>query len=133
MSTIQYNIIQCTASPTCAGDGINTRTMVLHNGSCTSLNCQNASNLEDYIFGRCPTAERPCQLHTYDLSTIRHASMTSYCHMTFRQYSALSAKVFIEADIKVSVLGCVTLYSRTLLRSLLRDQRIRDSLSGKTY
>jgi hypothetical protein len=25
------------------------------------------------------------------------------------------------------------IYSRTLLRSLSRDQRIRDSLSGKTY
>jgi hypothetical protein len=27
----------------------------------------------------------------------------------------------------------VTIYSRTLLRSLSRDQRIRDFLSGKTY
>jgi hypothetical protein len=105
MLTIQYNIMQCTAFRTCAGDGINTRTMVFHNGSCTSLNCQDASNLEDYIFGRCPPAKRPRELYAYDLLTIRHVSKTSRCHMTFRQCSAPSAKVFQEADTKISVLG----------------------------
>jgi len=106
MLTIQYNIMQCTAFRTCAGDGINTRTMVFHNGSCTSLNCQDASNLENYIFGRSPTTKCPRELHAYDLLTIRHVSKTSHCRMTFRQCSAPSAKVYQEADRKISVLGC---------------------------
>jgi hypothetical protein len=116
MLPIQHNTMQCTAFCTCAGDGINTRTMVFHNGSCTSLNCQDASNLEDYIFGRCPTAKCPCELHAYDLLTIRHVSTTSHCCMTFRNCSAPSAKVFQEADTKISVLGCdATQFGRGML------------------
>lgn len=52
---------------TCAGNGINTRSKVLHNGTSASLDSQDAGHLQDHILGGGPSLQGTSQLNTNNL------------------------------------------------------------------
>lgn len=52
---------------TSAGDGVNSRPMILHNGSSAALHSQDASHLQDDILWRGPPGQGSCQLHSNHL------------------------------------------------------------------
>ena len=60
--------------PTRAGDGINTRAKVLHDGSSTSLDCQDACYLADDVLGRRPSGHLACQPYSNHLSQQKHSA-----------------------------------------------------------
>lgn len=53
---------------TSARDGINSRSMILHNCTSATLHSQDASHLQDDILWRGPTWQGSCQLHSNHLT-----------------------------------------------------------------
>lgn len=49
---------------TSAWDGINSRSMILHDGSSAAFYSQDASHLQDDILWRGPTRKGPCQSYS---------------------------------------------------------------------
>lgn len=52
---------------TSAGNGVYSRSVILHNGPCAAFNSQNAGNLENDILWGSPTRQRSGQSHSYHL------------------------------------------------------------------
>lgn len=61
LSPVMYLIL------TSAGDGVNSRSMILHNGSSATLHSQDAGHLQDDILWRGPARQGSGQLHSNHL------------------------------------------------------------------
>jgi hypothetical protein len=74
----------------------------------------------------------PLQLMTHDGQNITQEMENHLQHVGVQNSEDMVSTV-IKLLLLLLNAGSQKNYSRTLLRSLSRDQRIRDSLSGKTY
>ncbi len=70
---------------TSAGDGVNSRPMILHNGPSAALHSQNASHLQDDILWRGPARQGSCQPHSDHLKEKHTQAYTNRKKKTFEE------------------------------------------------
>lgn len=82
---------------TSAGDGVDSRTVILHNGSSATFHSQNASNLQNDVLWRCPPREAACQFHSNHLVKESTQTLNTWaCNFDFFLFIKTKPKIYIR-------------------------------------